>query len=75
MYYYAIIRIYIGRDEFMEHMGFLSLIPPLIAVILAIATKNVIISLFSGVFVGVIILVGGNPLTATTDVIGDYLFP
>ena len=59
----------------MEHMGLLSLIPPLIAVILAIITKNVIISLFSGVFVGVLILVGGNPLTATTGVIGDYLFP
>lgn len=59
----------------MEHMGLLSLIPPLIAVILAIVTKNVIISLFSGVFVGVILLVGGNPLTATTGVIGDYLFP
>ena len=59
----------------MEHMGLLSLIPPIIAVILAIITKNVIISLFSGVFVGVLILVGGNPLTATTGVIGDYLFP
>lgn len=59
----------------MEHMGLLSLIPPLVAVILAILTKNVIISLFSGVFVGILLLVGGNPLTATTGMIGDYLFP
>lgn len=59
----------------MEHMGLLSLIPPIIAVILAIVTKNVLISLFSGVFAGVLILVGGNPLSATTGVIGEYLFP
>ncbi|KXH86097.1 Na+/H+ antiporter NhaC family protein [Sporosarcina sp. HYO08] len=59
----------------MEHMGFLSLIPPLVAVILAIVSKNVVIALFSGVFAGVLFLVGGNPLAATTGTIGDYLFP
>ncbi|PIC64569.1 sodium:proton exchanger [Sporosarcina sp. P13] len=59
----------------MEHMGILSLVPPLVAVILAIISKNVIIALFSGVFIGVLLLVGGNPLTATTTAIGDYLFP
>ncbi|WP_228548325.1 Na+/H+ antiporter NhaC family protein [Sporosarcina obsidiansis] len=56
-------------------MGILSLLPPLVAVILAIISKNVIIALFSGVFIGVLLLVGGNPLTATTTAIGDYLFP
>lgn len=59
----------------MEHMGLVSLVPPLVAVVLAIVSKNVIIALFSGVFAGVLLLVGGNPLTATTGVIGDYLFP
>lgn len=59
----------------MDHMGILSLIPPLVAVILAIISKNVIIALFSGVFIGVLLLVGGNPLTATTTTIGEYLFP
>ena len=59
----------------MDHMGILSLVPPLVAVILAIISKNVIIALFSGVFIGVLLLVGGNPLTATTTTIGDYLFP
>ncbi|ARK21165.1 sodium:proton exchanger [Sporosarcina sp. P26b] len=59
----------------MDHMGILSLLPPLVAVILAIISKNVIIALFSGVFIGVLLLVGGNPLTATTSTIGDYLFP
>lgn len=59
----------------MEHMGWLSLVPPLVAVILAIITKNVIISLFSGVYVGVLILVGGRPLEATMETIGNFLFP
>lgn len=59
----------------MEHMGWISLVPPLVAVILAILTKNVIVSLFSGVFVGVLILVGGNPLEATMETIGNFLFP
>lgn len=59
----------------MEHMGWISLIPPILAVILAIVSKNVIISLFSGVYVGVLILAGGNPLEATLNTIGNYLFP
>lgn len=56
-------------------MGWISLIPPIIAVILAIVTKNVIISLFSGVYIGVLILAGGNPIEATLNTIGNYLFP
>ncbi|WP_066190509.1 MULTISPECIES: Na+/H+ antiporter NhaC family protein [Gracilibacillus] len=59
----------------MEHMGWLSIIPPILAVVLAIITKNVIISLFLGVYAGVLIMVGGNPLTATTETIGSFLFP
>lgn len=58
----------------MEHMGFLSLIPALLAIIVAIKTKNVISSLFLGVFVGVLILVGGNPISAITTMIQEYLF-
>ncbi|MEH7225661.1 Na+/H+ antiporter NhaC family protein [Bacillus sp. JJ1566] len=59
----------------MEHMGWISLLPPVIAIILAIITKNVVVSLFSGAFIGVLILVGGNPLEATTETIGNYFFP
>ena len=58
----------------MEHMGIVSLLPPIIAVILAIVTKNVVISLFSGVYIGVLILVGGHPLEATMETIENYLF-
>ncbi|OCA87732.1 sodium:proton exchanger [Bacillus sp. FJAT-27225] len=59
----------------MEHLGWISLIPPIIAVVLAIITKNVVVSLFSGAFMGVLILMGGNPIKATTETIGNYFFP
>lgn len=39
----------------MEHMGILSIVPPLVAIILAIWTKRVILSLFLGVLVGILI--------------------
>lgn len=59
----------------MDHMSWVSLIPPIIAVVLAIVTKNVVVSLFSGVYIGVLILVGGRPLEATMEVIGNFIFP
>ncbi|WNS76293.1 Na+/H+ antiporter NhaC family protein [Bacillus sp. DTU_2020_1000418_1_SI_GHA_SEK_038] len=59
----------------MEHFGWVSLIPPILAVILAIITKNVIVSLFSGAYIGVLIIIGGNPLKATMETIGNYYFP
>ena len=40
-------------DLIMEHYGVLSLISPLVAIIIAILSKNVIISLFAGSFLGV----------------------
>ncbi|MGF7060191.1 Na+/H+ antiporter NhaC family protein [Brassicibacter mesophilus] len=58
----------------MEHMGFLSLIPPILAIVFAIITKNVIISLFLGSFVGILILSNGMLITATKTMIGEYLF-
>lgn len=41
------------------HYGFLSIIPPLIAIVLAIATRQVYLSLFLGIWMGWIILSGG----------------
>lgn len=54
--------------------GVLSLLPPVIAVILAIKSKNVILSLFCGGFAGVLIFCNGNPFFAVKSMIGDYLF-
>ncbi|UOQ91877.1 sodium:proton exchanger [Halobacillus shinanisalinarum] len=58
----------------MDHMGLLSLIPPIIAIVMALCTRNVIISLFLGLFSGILILSHYNPLNSVTTVIGDYFF-
>ncbi|MGL4739960.1 MAG: Na+/H+ antiporter NhaC family protein [Sarcina sp.] len=58
----------------MDGFGVLSLIPPILTIILAIKTKNVIISLFIGLFSGVLILNDFNPFTSIQNVIGDYFF-
>ncbi|MFI0471932.1 Na+/H+ antiporter NhaC family protein [Halomonas sp. HMF6819] len=59
----------------MENMGFVSLVPPLLSIALAVTFRNVILSLFAGLFTGLLILSGGNPLEATTSTIRDYLTP
>ena len=41
---------------------------------MAIKSKNVILSLFCGGFVGTMIFASGNPFLATKSIIGDYLF-
>ncbi len=49
------------------HYGWLSILPPLVAILLAIRSKQVFLSLFTGVFLGYTILAGGNPLTGVAD--------
>ncbi len=49
----------------MDHFSFWSLFPPLIAIILAIKTRQVFVSLLFGIWLGWIILSGGNFLTGT----------
>jgi Na+/H+ antiporter NhaC len=58
----------------MGNYGILSILPPVIAVILAIKTKNVISSLFWGGLIGVLVLCGGNPIAALQTFIKDYIF-
>ncbi|MDO4860937.1 MAG: hypothetical protein Q4A48_07955, partial [Bacillota bacterium] len=43
---------------------FWSLVPPLLTIILAVWTKEVILSLFIGVYLGCLMLTGWNPLYA-----------
>ena len=47
----------------MESYGWLSILPPVLAIFLAIKTKHVYISLTLGIWLGWSILSGGNPLT------------
>lgn len=51
----------------MESFGAWGLVPPLLTIVLAFATKDVIVSLFLGTFSGVLIMAGGNPFAAVLD--------
>jgi Na+/H+ antiporter NhaC len=53
----------------MEHFGFWSLLPPVIAIILAIKTRQVFISLLFGIWMGWVILSGGNFFHGTLNTI------
>ena len=60
----------------MEEYGILTLLPPLIAILLAFLTKRVLISLFIGIFSGALIITGGNPLAGvgyTLDAITESM--
>ncbi|AEE17606.1 Na+/H+ antiporter NhaC family protein [Treponema brennaborense] len=48
----------------MDHYGLWGIIPPLLTIILAFVTKDVIVSLFLGIFSGALIIAGGNPGSA-----------
>ena len=58
-----------------ETFGILSLVPPILAIVLAIVTKKVILSLFVSVWVGATILTGWNPLLGLSDVFVKYALP
>ncbi len=54
--------------------GMLSLLPPVLAIVLAFITKNVLLSLFCAVFVGAT-MISGNPLVGFVDVFDKYMIP
>lgn len=55
-----------AEEEAAKNYGFLSLLPPLVAIALCFITKRVLASLFIGVWVGATILVGWNPIGGVT---------
>ncbi len=55
--------------------GWLSLLPPLVAIGLAIAFKEVLLSLFLGVFAGALTLYGWNPFTALGRTVDRFIVP
>ena len=48
----------------MEHMGWWSIVPPVLTIVLALATKDVVLSLFLGIMSGTLIATGGNLFAA-----------
>lgn len=57
----------------MTDYGFWSLVPPLLAIGLAIRTKQVVFSLSLGIFVGYLIIQNGNPLTGILATISAFV--
>jgi len=53
--------------------GFLSIIPPLLAIALALIFRQVIISLILGIYSGAFFIYGYNPLTAFLRLIDKYI--
>jgi Na+/H+ antiporter NhaC len=52
--------------------GWLSLLPPLAAILLALITREVVISLFAGIWLGAFFLADWNPLTATLMSVDEF---
>jgi Na+/H+ antiporter NhaC len=55
--------------------GFLSIVPPIIAIALALITKQTIFSLVVGLWVGTTIINGWNPIIALPKMISDFFIP
>jgi Na+/H+ antiporter NhaC len=53
----------------MEHPGWASLLPPLVAILIALWTKQVYPSLFAGIWLGWTVLDAGNPIAGLRDAI------
>ncbi|MEP1230310.1 MAG: Na+/H+ antiporter NhaC family protein [Litorimonas sp.] len=52
-------------ENLLESHQWLSLLPPILAIGLALATRQVFLSLAAGIWLGFVILANGNPLTGT----------
>lgn len=58
----------------MDNYGIISIIPPILAILLALKTKNIIISLFFGLYFGAIALADWNPIAAFANLIPDFIY-
>ncbi|MCB0731159.1 MAG: Na+/H+ antiporter NhaC family protein [Ignavibacteriae bacterium] len=54
--------------------GWLSIVPPLLAILLALLIRQVIVALFAGIYVGLLFIYEFNPLTALLRLIDTNLF-
>ena len=55
--------------------GWVSLLPPVVAIVLALLFREVITALFFGVWLGALAVAGFNPLTATRRLIDQFVVP
>ena len=61
--------------ETLSDLGVISLLPVALALVLSIASRNVILGLFIGLFTGVLLVEGFSPIAALTLMVRDYLVP
>jgi len=57
----------------MEHFGILSLLIPLLIIVMAIITKDVVVSLIFGIFLGTLIVHEFQPLEALLAMLNDFV--
>lgn len=62
-----------AEKETTTNFGWISILPPLLAIVLAFVTKQVLISLFLGVFIGATMLAGWNPFYGFLRTLDNYL--
>ena len=55
--------------------GWVSILPPLVAIALALIFKEVITALLAGIWLGALVVAGYNPLQATGRLIDQYVVP
>ncbi len=63
----------ITHEEITPIPGWLSILPPLLAIILALITKEMLISLFSGIWVGASIMLSYNPFKGFLGSLDGYI--
>ena len=57
----------------MENLGFISILPVILTLVIAVWSRQVILGLFVGVLLGVFILYGLNPFNAISIVVEKYI--
>ncbi len=55
--------------------GWFSLLPPILAIVVALLFREVVTALFAGVWLGALAVAGFNPLTATWRLIDQFVVP
>jgi len=55
--------------------GWFSLVPPLVAIVLALVFREVVTALFAGVWLGALAVAGFNPITGTWRLIDTFVVP
>lgn len=58
----------------MSDYGILSILPPALSIVLAVLTRNIMLSLTAGAFSGVMILANFNPFFAIAELVEKYIF-